>query len=72
MPTVLAHVEVKTELPAYATCTKCRRTYRPHTQEQADRGLCHRCFEDVKYPHEPVPTAHVTACPGPRKPDAKR
>ena len=63
MPTVEAHVEVKHELPAYATCTKCHRTYRPHTEEQADLGLCHRCFDEVKYPQEPVVTAHVTARP---------
>jgi hypothetical protein len=66
MPTVQGHVEVKPELPAYATCVECHRTYRPRNEDQACMELCDECFESVKYPREHVIRIHVS--PRPRKP----
>jgi hypothetical protein len=63
MPTVLAHVEVKPELPSTATCVECQRTYRPRSQEQACLELCDTCYEEFKYPHERVISVHVHAHP---------
>ncbi|HTT33650.1 MAG TPA: hypothetical protein VMH48_08610 [Methylomirabilota bacterium] len=63
MPTVLAHVEVKPELPSIATCVECRRSYRPRNEEQAIMELCDNCYDDVKFPHERVISVHVHARP---------
>jgi len=63
MPIVQAHVEIKPELPEYATCEKCHRTYRPRNEEQAGMELCDYCYEAVKYPTEPVISVHVYARP---------
>ena len=63
MPTVLAHVEVKPELPSLATCSECQRSFRPRSEEQSCLELCDNCYEEFKYPHERVISVHVHARP---------
>ena len=65
MPTVHGHVEVKRELPEYAMCVECRRTFQPRSEDQACMELCDECFETAKYPREQVISVHVR--PRPRK-----
>jgi len=67
MPTVLAHVEVKPELPCVSTCVECHRSYRPRNEEQSIMDLCDKCYEDIKFPHERVISVHVHARPIPPK-----
>ena len=59
MPTVHGRVELKRELPQYATCVECRRTYRPRSEGQASMELCDECFESARYPREQVISVHV-------------
>lgn len=59
MPTVHGHVKVKPELPQYATCVECHRTYRPLSEDQACVELCDECFESAKHPREQVISVHV-------------
>jgi NAD-dependent SIR2 family protein deacetylase len=59
MPTIHGHVEIKRELPQYATCVECHRTYRPRSEDQACMELCDECFESAKYPREQVISVHV-------------
>lgn len=63
MPTVHGHVEVKRELPRYATCVECHRTYRPRDEDQACMEMCDECFESAKYPREQVVSVHVRPRP---------
>lgn len=63
MPTAECHVEVKRELPHYATCVECHRSYRPRNEEQACLDLCDYCYDDFKYPHERVISVHVHVRP---------
>jgi hypothetical protein len=62
MLTVHGHVQVKRELPEYAPCVECHRTFRPQSEDQAAVELCEECLEDAKYPRPQVVTVHV----GPR------
>lgn len=62
MPTVHGHV-VKQELPPYATCVECQRTYRPRNEDQACMELCDECFESAKYPRAHVIRVHVRPRP---------
>ena len=59
MATVHGHVEWKLELPRYATCVQCQRTYRPQNEDQACLELCDECFETAKYPREHIISIHV-------------
>ena len=59
MPTVHGHVEVKRELPRYATCLECHRTFRPLNEDQACMELCDECFESAKHPREQVISVRV-------------
>jgi hypothetical protein len=59
MPTVHGHATVQRELPQYATCVECHRTYRPRTEDQACVELCDECFESAKYPHKQAARVHV-------------
>lgn len=59
MPTIHCHVKIEHELPRYATCVECHRTYRPRSEDQACMELCDECFESAKYPREHVVSVHV-------------
>ena len=63
IPTVHGHVEVKRELPPYATCVECRRTYRPRNEDQAGMEMCDECFESAKYPREHAVSVHIRPRP---------
>ncbi len=72
MPTVQGHVQVKLELPAFATCAECHCTYRPRSEDQACMNLCAKCFEHAKYPGEPVISIHVKPRPFRPETDVRR
>jgi len=42
MPAVHGHVEAKRDLPEYATCIECHRTYRSRGEDQASMELLRR------------------------------
>lgn len=63
------HVQEQPQRPAYSTCRKCHRSFRPKCEDQLSLELCNTCFDALRYPGEAIPCVHVKVRP--RKPVAR-
>lgn len=56
-------VHEQVQMPEYATCRECARSFRPKCEDQLSVELCDQCFDALRQPVASLPTVRVKVLP---------